>query len=70
MLEAFIVTLWIEYNGKLYMKEADSITRNCESTTKNLYKRFEELPTMRLIAVKCDTVQSFTDRKDYFNDKR
>ena len=50
MLEAFIVTLWIEYNGKLYMKEADSITRNCESTTKNLYKRFEELPTMELIA--------------------
>ena len=49
MLEAFIVTLWIEYNGKLYMKEADSITRNCESTTKNLYKRFEELPTMKLI---------------------
>ena len=37
MLEAFIVTLWIEYNGKLYVKEADSITRNCESTTRNLY---------------------------------
>ena len=70
MLEAFIVTLWIEYNGKLYMKEADSITRNCESTTRDLYERFEKLPNMKLIAVKCDTVQSFTNRKEHFNGKR
>ena len=70
MLEAFIVTLWIEYNGKLYVKEADSITRNCELTTIDLYKRFKELPNMKLKAVKCDTVQSFTDRKDNFNGKR
>ncbi len=70
MLEAFIVTLWIEYNGRLYIKEADSTTRNCESTTNKLYERFEKIPTMKLVAVKCDTVQSFTNRKDYFNDKR
>ena len=70
MLEAFIVTLWIEYNGKLYMKEADSITRNCESTSIKLYEKIKKIPTMKLVAVKCDTVQSFTDRKDYFDDKR
>ena len=70
MLEAFIVTLWIEYNGKLYVKEADSITRNCESTTRDLYERFEKLPNMKLKAVKCDSVQSFTERRDYFNGKR
>ena len=70
MLEAFIITLWIEYNGKLYMKEADSITRNCESTTRNLYDRFDKLPTMKLVAVKCDTTQTYRDRKEYFNGKR
>ena len=70
MLEVFIVTLWIKYNGKLYVKEADSITRNCESTTKDLYERFKELPNMKLKAVKCDSVQSFTERRDYFNGKR
>ena len=70
MLEVFIVTLWIEYNGKLYVKEADSITRICESTTKDLYERFKELPNMKLKAVKCDTVQSFTNRKEHFNGKR
>jgi hypothetical protein len=52
------------------VKEADSITRNCESTTRDLYERFKELPNMKLKAVKCDTVQSFTNRKEHFNDKR
>ena len=51
MLEAFIITLWIEYNDKLYVKEADSITRNCESTTRDLYERFKGLPNMKLKAV-------------------
>ena len=70
MFEAFIITLWIEHNGKLYMKEADSITRNCEPTTRNLYDRFYKLPTMKLVAVKCDTTQTYRDRKEYFNGKR
>ena len=70
MLEAFSVTLWIEYNGKLYGKESDSITRNCELTTRDLYEKFKELPNMKHKAVKCDSVQSFTERRDYFNGKR
>jgi len=69
MFDALIVTLWIEYNGQVYIKEADGMTSNCEATTNNLFHRFEKLP-MKLVAVKCDTAKSYNDRKEYFNGKR
>jgi len=69
MLEAFIVTIWIEYNGKMYIKEADSLTRNCKAAVEQLTNKFHKSP-MKLVAVKCDTAQTYKDRKEYFNDKR
>jgi len=69
MFDALIVTLWIEHNGQMYIKEADGMTSNCEATSKDLFHRFEKLP-MKLVAVKCDTARSYKNRKEYFNDKR
>tara|TARA_R100001440_G_scaffold22246_2_gene36369 strand:- start:12166 stop:12372 length:207 start_codon:yes stop_codon:yes gene_type:complete len=65
MLEAFIITFWLEYDGGELRSYELTPTRECEQTAKKLYDKFKDRPE-KLIAVKCDTSKTYREKKEYF----
>tara|TARA_R100001509_G_C4820799_1_gene199736 strand:- start:187 stop:393 length:207 start_codon:yes stop_codon:yes gene_type:complete len=65
MLEAFIVTIWLEYKGGNLRSYVLPPTRECKQTVKELYDKFKDRPE-KLIAVKCDTSKTYREKKEYF----
>ena len=65
MLEAFIVTILLEYEGGYLRSYSLMPTRECKQTVKKLYDKFKDRPE-KLIAVKCDTSKTYREKKEYF----
>ena len=65
MLEAFIVTIWLEYEGGYLRSYSLMPTRECKQTVKKLYDKFKDRHE-KLIAVKCDTSKTYREKKEYF----
>ena len=65
MHEAFIVTIWLEYEGGYLRSYSLMPTRECKQTVKKLYDKFKDRPE-KLIAVKCDTLETIKEKKEYF----
>lgn len=58
MLEYFIITLWIEFNDKLYVTYDTSLRSNCKQAYHYHKKRLEST-NQTLVALKCTNIKEF-----------
>ena len=58
MLEYFIITLWIEFNDKLYVTYDTSLRSNCKQAYHYHKKRLENT-NQTLVALKCTNIKEF-----------
>lgn len=58
MLEYFIITLWIEFNDKLYVTYDTSLRSNCKQAYHYHKKRLEST-NQTLVALKCTKIKEF-----------
>jgi len=65
MLEVYLITFWLELNDKLSMKKL-APTINCKSTVEKLRNKYKDRPE-RLVAVKCDTLETIKQKKEMFD---
>jgi len=61
MFTYFLVTVWIEYNNKIYQKVLPRLYDNCEKTVMKIYEE-TKLP-YKVKAVRCDTPKEFGDKR-------
>tara|TARA_Y100000114_G_scaffold153137_1_gene172575 strand:- start:694 stop:891 length:198 start_codon:yes stop_codon:yes gene_type:complete len=64
MFDVYLLTIWLELNGKLSMYRTTP-TMSCEGTVKDLAYKYKDRPE-KLIAVKCDTLETIKEKKEYF----
>ena len=65
MLEAVVVTMWLEGSDGKLSEHAVGISRNCEQTVKSLYEEYEDKP-QKIVAIKCDTSQNIKLKQEKF----
>ncbi len=65
MLEAVVVTMWLESSDGKLSEHRVGISRNCEQTVRNLYEEYEDKP-QKVIAVKCDTTENIKFKQEKF----
>ena len=58
MLEYFIITLWIEFNDKLYVTYDTSLRSNCKQAYHYHKKRLKNT-NQTLVALKCTNTNEF-----------
>lgn len=58
MLEYFIITLWIEFNDKLYVTYDTSLRSDCKQAYHYHKKRLEST-NQTLVALKCTNIKEF-----------
>ncbi len=66
MLEAFFVTIWLETQEGQLRSYRLKPTRECERTVEQLFLKFKDRPE-KLIAVKCDTIETMKQKKEMFD---
>ena len=64
MFDVYLITIWLELNGKLSMYRTTP-TMSCEDNVKDLAYKYKDRPE-KLIAVKCDTLETIKEKKEYF----
>ena len=64
MFDVYLLTIWLELNGKLSMYRTTP-TMSCEDNVKDLAYKYKDRPE-KLIAVKCDTLETIKEKKEYF----
>lgn len=64
MFDVYLITIWLELNGKLSMYRMTP-TMSCEDNVKDLAYKYKDRPE-KLIAVKCDTLETIKEKKEYF----
>ncbi len=71
MFKIFIVTLWIEYQGKLWVKYALPLQGRCDVVTWwGVQEQYKHSP-INIVAMKCTRVKDFKlDRRIYNYDKK
>ena len=71
MFKLFIVTVWLEYQGKLWVKYALPLQSKCNVMTWWRVKdQYKNLP-INIIAMKCTRVKDFKfDKRIYSYDKK
>ena len=63
MFDYFLITVWIEYNNRIYSKFLTKLFNGCETHVEKIYKQVK--PPLKIKAVKCDTPKEFyAKRKD------
>lgn len=65
MFDYFLITVWIEYNNRIYSKVLPKLFNGCETHVEKIYKQVK--PPLKIKAVKCDTPKEFGDKR---KDKR
>ena len=58
MLELFIITLWLEFRGQLYVKYDLPLRSNCERAVEEITERYKDTP-IRVVAIKCEPTEDF-----------
>ena len=61
MFNYFLITVWIEYNNKIYSKVFPEVFNGCATPVKKIYKQVK--PPLKIKAVKCDTPKEFGDKR-------
>ena len=79
MFELFIITLWLEIKGQLYVKYDLPLRSNCESAFEEIKERYKDTP-IKVVAVKCEPTEDFVldeqiykytkSFKEYINPKK
>ena len=64
MFDVYLINIWLELNGKLSMYRMTP-TMSCEDNVKDLAYKYKDRPE-KLIAVKCDTLETIKEKKEYF----
>lgn len=67
MFKVWIVTLWIAYDGQLYMKYALPLQHKCNVFTWWSVKEQYEHTPLDIVAMKCTRVKGFRIDKRIFN---
>ena len=63
MFTYFLITVWIEYNNKIYSKVLPELFNGCQTNVEKIYKQVK--PPFKIKAIKCDTPKEFgKKRKD------
>ena len=52
MFNYFLITVWIEYNNKIYSKVLPELFNGCETHVEKIYKQVK--PPLKVKAIKCD----------------
>lgn len=69
MFKAFIITLWIQYEGALYVKYALPFQSECNVFTWwSVQEQFEKSP-MDIVAMKCTPLHKFKLDKRIYNNE-
>lgn len=58
MLELFIITLWLELRGQLYVKYDLPLRSNCERAFEEIKERYKDT-SIKVVAVKCEPTEDF-----------
>ena len=58
MLELFIITLWLEFRGQLYVKYDLPLRSNCERAFEEIKERYKDTP-IKVVAIKCEPTEDF-----------
>jgi hypothetical protein len=66
MLEAFFITIWLEIQEGQLRSYHLKPTRECKRTIEQLFLKFKDRPE-KLIAVKCDTIETLKQKKEMFD---
>ena len=61
MFNYFLITIWIEYNNKIYSKVLPKIFNGCETYVEKIYKQVK--PPYKVKAIKCDTIKEFREKR-------
>ena len=61
MFNYFFITVWIEYNNKIYSKVLPEIFNGCETHVEKIYEQVK--PPYEVKAVKCDTPKEFREKR-------
>ena len=63
MFDYFFITVWIEYNNKLYAKVLPDLQKGCQTHVERIYKEIK--PPYKIKEIKCDKPKEFyAKRKD------
>ena len=63
MLDLFVITLWLEFNGKLYVKYDFPLRSNCERAFKEIKERYKKA-SIKIIAMNCEATEEFVFEKE------
>ena len=63
MLDLFVITLWLEFNNKLYVKYDFPLRSNCERAYKEIKERYKKA-SIKIIAMKCEPTKEFVFDKE------
>ena len=66
MFKIFIITLWLEYQDKLWVKYAMPLQPKCnDALFYNIQRQFDDTP-INIVAIKCTRIKDFKiDKRIY-----
>lgn len=66
MFKIFVITLWIEYQNKMWVKYAMPLQSKCnDALFYNIQKQFYDTP-INIVAIKCTRIKDFNiDKRIY-----
>jgi hypothetical protein len=63
MLDLFVITLWLEFKGKLYVKYDFPLRSNCERAYKEIKEQYKKA-SIKIIAMNCEPTKGFVFDKE------